>query len=258
MLAAERQVVHQVQLERVRDVAWIAGLPQIEHGPAQRQEVRRVLMAVDVARLRLHAAGEAAPQLELHRVVCRPAAVARHVRAGQRVRIDDEEVRRESGGRGVGAERRVADEPVLSIAAVRGAPVVRVRAQVGEVEAGERERLRIPAREESEQLRVRPVGADVPRRIAGRRVARAVQIREEDRQRRRARRAGVRERRAAPRRDVGLQVGLRAPELADEPVVDDVELVVVDGRPAVVRARADIAHFHRRVFVQRALDPEAE
>ena len=36
MLAAERQVVHQVQLERVRDVAWIAGLPQIEHGPAQR------------------------------------------------------------------------------------------------------------------------------------------------------------------------------------------------------------------------------
>src|SRR5207248_1307704 len=53
VLLAKRQIVDDVQLEGVRDVAGIARLAKIDLRPPQRQEIRRELMAEDVVRLRL-------------------------------------------------------------------------------------------------------------------------------------------------------------------------------------------------------------
>ena len=241
---AERQIVDDVQLEGARDVAGIARLAKIDLRPPQRQEIRRELMAEDVVRLRLQTAGKPPPQLELQRVVPRRADAARHVRAGQRVRVDHEEIGGQAGGERVGAERRVADEPVLP----------RGRAATGRGEAGEREWVRVPSGEEREVVGVRPVAAGVPARVTGLGIVRAVEVREEDRQRRGAGRAGVRKGVTPAGRNVCLQVRLCLPELAQEPVLEDIELVVVLGHPRVVRPRADIPDLNRRVAIERALE----
>src|SRR5262249_58184679 len=119
------------------------------------------------------------------------------------------------------------------------------------------ERLRVELRQEPEERRVRPVHALVRAGAARARRSQRVVVREENRQRRRARRAGEREvilaawrlvaadaAGAGARRDVRLQLGLRLPELLQEAVVGDVELIVVEPadtaagrRPAVAAAR---------------------
>ena len=80
---------------------------------------------------------------------------------------------------------------------------------------------------------------------------RPMEVREDRRQRRRAGRARVGERAAAAGRDVGAEVGLRDAELVDEPVLEDVRLVVVQRLPVLARPRADVARLDGEVAADR-------
>ncbi len=105
---AERQVVDERDLRRVRQVAGRSDVAAHVDRPAERQEVALHRLAVGVADLELQALRVAAAQLELQAVVVGAADVGRQVRAALQVGIGDEEVRGDAGGRGVGAPAGIA------------------------------------------------------------------------------------------------------------------------------------------------------
>ena len=57
---------------------------------------------------------------------------------------------------------------------------------------------------------------------------------------------------------LALQVALRLPELVEEAVLDDVELVVVQVDPVVAAVRADVAHLDRTVLAEAPLNTGGE
>ena len=169
------------------------------------------------------------------------------------LRIDDEEVRRQAGGDGVVAERQVVVEVACRVGVAdrggagrhgRGTDEVRIR--IGVHEAGRQRRI-------GPRLRAAGVCAGIVS------VAPAIQIGEINRQRVGARaRPEVREgsAAAAARLIVGAQVGHGQLEFVEEAVLDDVAFVVVERRPLIDAARADVAHLERHVLGDRALQAD--
>ena len=103
------------------------------------------------------------------------------------------------------------------------------------------------ARVERVDVRRRAIVArGVGRGIA--RIGATAEVGEADRQRIRASAgAEVGERRAAPGREIGLEVLLREHELIVDAVLDDVQLVVVVGGPQITAAGAHITNLDRHV-----------
>ena len=156
------------------DAAFRAGVPHPLTRVAQRVAGRVVLLTEDVARLELQTLRQPLAQLELQRVVVGPAAVADDVGAADEVGIDLEEVCWQPGRERVAAERAVADQPV----------VPGVREVVGR---------RVVLRQVPVESGVRPVGVGrgIVVGIACGRCRQPLEMRQEDRQRRGPRRAGV-------------------------------------------------------------------
>jgi hypothetical protein len=107
---AERHLVDQVQLQRVRDVALLAAVAQHRVGDAQRQEVGLVGVAHHVAARERQTLCGPAPELEHHRVVHRVAAVLDDVRAAGQIGIGEEEIPRQPRGHGAVARARVVSK----------------------------------------------------------------------------------------------------------------------------------------------------
>ncbi len=167
----------------------------------KRVELLLIGLPVRVIRLELQPAREPAAQHELNAVVARIRAVGDDVRLVD-VRVGHPEVRRHAGGEALCKEGgRRADQ-------VRG-----------------RERIRVQGKHRLHERRVRPATARILRRVAHR--GRSIQVRQQNRERCGARHARVGKRAAPARGDVRNQIRLRHPELVDELVLDNVELVVV-------------------------------
>ena len=217
LAASEGQRVHRGHLERVGEVADRAAVAHVDRIDALRQEQRLVAMPEHVAAGVLQPARGAPPELQRQRVVHRSGRVLDHVGAADQVGVDEEEVGRQPRVDRVGALGQADVVPPSAVAAVYGFGLN--RASAGRY---------VVARNWFDVYSAAVAGA------AG---VDAVEVGEEDRQRRRARaRSEVGERPGARAAGgvVGLQVRHRQLELVEEAVLDDVDLVVVVGAPVVL------------------------
>ena len=216
----------------MRDVTFGSAVAHHRTVDAQRQELRLVGVAQHVAGQEAKSGRRASFELERHRVVHRPRRVLDDPGAAEQVRVDDDQIGRQPGADRARARCRVADH--------------RVDRAV---------RIRVELRERVDERRAAEVRRRVERRIAGAVARHAIEVGQEDRQRRGAG-AGpeVGERAAAAGGDIGLQVGHGELELVEKAALEDVQLVVIVGPPVVLRAGADVARFDRHRAAERAGD----
>ena len=179
-------------------------------------------------------------QLDLHRVIVRAAAVAADPGPALEVGVGPEEVRGQAGRTRIGPPRRVAVEAGVRVGSPRHV------------------RLRVEPRERVDEVVVAEQRRRVERGVARARGRDPVEVAEVDGQGRGAR-AGpeVPEGVAAAGRDVGEQVLLGEPELVQEAVRLDVDLVDVEVGPEVASARPDVARFESHVPAELALEAGA-
>ena len=235
-----------LELDRVTD-RRVAGDGDIGPRTAEAEaiELRAALERVLIVHVRGETVRQAPAQLELQRVVLAERAAVGDVGVVD-VGVDDEEVRRVARGQCLIAARQVA------------------------VEIGRRGvRVRVRRRQAAGDRRVRPCrrGVGIGGGVAS--VGPAVEIRQVDGQRARAGAgAEVGERSGAAggaRRVVGREVGHRQVELVHESVGDEIlsavtragvavgaPAVVVDRRPFVVAAVADVSDLDRGVSRHRS------